>query len=63
VSSYRVALTTSAGKEFHRLPVKVIARIMPHLEHLASAPRPRGCKKLKGGDKEWRIRVGDYRII
>jgi mRNA interferase RelE/StbE len=36
---------------------------VPRLERLASAPRPPGCKKLKGGDKEWRIRVGDYRLV
>ena len=36
---------------------------MPRLENLASTPRPPGCKKLKGGDREWRIRVGDYRVI
>ena len=47
----------------HGLPSKVVARIMPRLEHLAGAPRPPGCKKLKGGDNEWRIRVGDYRIV
>ena len=41
----------------------MVARIMPRLEDLSSAPRPRGCKKLKGGDKEWRLRVGDYRIV
>jgi mRNA interferase RelE/StbE len=63
VGSYRVALATSAEKELDRLPKKVIARIMPRLEHLALTPRPPGCKKLKGGDKEWRIRVGDYRIV
>ena len=63
MSIYRVALTSSTEKELHRLPTKVIARIIPRLEQLASAPRPPGCKKLKGGDKEWRIRVGDYRIV
>jgi mRNA interferase RelE/StbE len=47
----------------HGLPKKVITRMMPRLEHLESAPRPPGCKKLKGGDNEWRIRVGDYRIV
>jgi len=36
---------------------------MPHLEKLEASPRPPGCKKLKGADKEWRIRVGDYRIV
>jgi mRNA interferase RelE/StbE len=63
VNSYRVALTSSAEKELNGLPKKVIARIVPRLEHLASVPRPPGCKKLKGGDHEWRIRVGDYRIV
>jgi mRNA interferase RelE/StbE len=41
----------------------MIARIAPRLENLAANPRPPGCKKLKGGDKEWRIRVGDYRVV
>jgi len=38
-------------------------RIFPSLESLAANPRPPGCKKLKGGDNEWRIRVGDYRVV
>ena len=63
MNSYRVALTSSAEKELHGLPKKVIARMIPRLEHLESVPRPPGCKKLKGGDNEWRIRVGDYRIV
>ena len=25
--------------------------------------RPPGCKKLKGEDELWRIRVGDYRVV
>jgi mRNA interferase RelE/StbE len=33
------------------------------LENLIANPRPKGCKKLKGGENEWRIRVGNYRII
>ena len=63
MSSYRVALTASAEKELQGLPSKVVTRIMPHLEKLEASPRPPGCKKLKGADKEWRIRVGDYRIV
>jgi mRNA interferase RelE/StbE len=63
VDSYRVALTASAAKELHRLPSMVVARIVQRLERLAASPRPPGCKKLKGGDQEWRIRVGDYRIV
>lgn len=61
--SYRVSLTVSAEKELHGLPAKMVARIVPRLEAPATAPRPPGCKKLKGGDNEWRIRVGDYRAV
>ncbi|MGH9432276.1 MAG: type II toxin-antitoxin system RelE family toxin [Terriglobia bacterium] len=63
MASYRVALTSSAEKELKKLPGQVIARIAPRVENLASNPRPPGCKKLKGGDDEWRIRVGDYRVV
>jgi mRNA interferase RelE/StbE len=41
----------------------MITRVISRLETLASDPRPPGCKKLKGGDREWRIRVGDYRAV
>jgi len=63
VASYRVALASSAEKELNKLPGQMVARIVPRLENLASNPRPSGCKKLKGGDHEWRIRVGDYRVV
>ena len=63
MNSYHVALASSAEKELYRLPKKVIARIFSRLEQLVPTPRPPGCKKLKGGDNEWRIRVGDYRIV
>lgn len=26
-------------------------------------PRPPGAKKLAGGDGEWRVRTGDYRVV
>jgi len=63
VNGYQVALTASAEKELNSLPAKIIGRMVPRLESLATTPRPPGCKKLKGGDKEWRIRIGDYRIV
>lgn len=61
--NYQVSLTTSAEKELNALPATVIARIVPRLEGLATVPRPPGCKKLKGGENEWRIGVGDYRAV
>jgi mRNA interferase RelE/StbE len=63
MASYHVALTSSAEKELKRLSSQLIARIISRLESLASNPRPPGCKKLQCGDREWRIRVGDYRVV
>ena len=33
------------------------------IELLADHPRPSQAKKLAGGDGEWRVRTGDYRIV
>ena len=63
MANYDVALTSSAEKELKKLSGQLTARIVPRLENLASNPRPPGCKKLVGGDDEWRIRVGDYRLV
>lgn len=63
MASYRLALTEGAEKEIHRLPKTIAARISGRIEKLAASPRPNGCKKLKGGVNEWRIRIGDYRVI
>ena len=63
MASYHVALTSSAEKELKKLSGHLIERIAPRVENLAFNPRPPGCKKLKGGDHEWRIRVGEYRVV
>ncbi len=63
MARYSVELKPSARKELEKLSDKLITRIFPKLEALADDPRPKGCKKLKGGQQEWRIRVGDYRAV
>jgi mRNA interferase RelE/StbE len=56
-------LKSSARKELERLPPNLIQRVFPKLEALGADPRPAGCKKLKGGQDVWRIRIGDYRVV
>jgi mRNA interferase RelE/StbE len=60
---YRLSFTASAQRELASLPASIIARILPRIENLELVPRPPGCKKLRGGDNEWRIRIGDYRVV
>ena len=38
-------------------------RIAHALRNLAVDPRPVGYRKLTGTKHDWRIRVGDYRVI
>jgi mRNA interferase RelE/StbE len=38
-------------------------RVFRKIESLALNPRPSGCKKLRGYKDQWRIRIGDWRVI
>jgi mRNA interferase RelE/StbE len=63
VSSYTVQVKPSARKELEALPDKLLARTIKKITSLADTPRPAGCKKLKGYADQWRVRVGDWRVV
>jgi mRNA interferase RelE/StbE len=60
---HEVRIGRSAIKELESLPDGVVLRIATKIDSLAEQPRAAGCKKLRGADDLWRVRVGDYRII
>jgi len=60
---YRILLERAAEKDLSRLSAEIHARIIVAIQALARNPRPSGCRKLVGGENDWRIRVGDYRVI
>jgi mRNA interferase RelE/StbE len=60
---YRVVVERSAEKDLRRLPPNMRLRVADALRSLARDPRPAGCRKLTGTKHDWRIRVGDYRVI
>ena len=60
--SHEVRIIPSAEKEMNRLPSTVHARLSKKLLSLGDNPRPRGVRKLSGRE-EYRLRVGDYRIL
>ena len=60
---YRVFLERAAERDLRRLPARLHNRIISAIHALVDEPRPSGCRKLAGSDRDWRIRVGDYRII
>lgn len=60
---YQVVVERSAEKDLKRLASEIRPRIVKALKSLAETPRPPGSLKLSGATSDWRIRVGDYRII
>ena len=60
---YRVLLERSAEKNPARLSSEIHDRIIAAVQALATNPRLPGCRKLGGSKYDWRIRVGDYRVI
>jgi mRNA interferase RelE/StbE len=60
---YSVEVKPAARKELEALQDNVLARVVQRLEALRREPRPPGCKKLKGYKDQWRIRVGDWRMV
>ena len=60
---YAVSYKPSAAKAFRAIHPQDRTRLRDAIEALALDPRPRGSVQLAGGDGEWRVRVGDYRIV
>jgi mRNA interferase RelE/StbE len=60
---YRVFLERAAEKDLKQLSGTLHDRVIAAIQALARNPRPAGCQKLIGSDNDWRIRVGDYRIV
>lgn len=59
---YEVLILKSAEREMDRLPPATHTRISKRILSLEDNPRPRGTKKLSGRE-EYRLRVGDYRVL
>lgn len=60
---YTVILKESAQKQIKRLPSIYLRKIRDAILGLEHNPRPTGAIKLQGGNNEYRIRVGAYRIL
>lgn len=60
---FEILLERSAEKDLRKLPNPIHGRIVRVISALSKNPRPPGCRKLTESENDWRIRVGDYRVI
>lgn len=61
--NYLIEFSKKAEKQFLALPQSIQERLVPQIDALAENPRPPKVKKLVGEENQYRIRVGDYRIV
>ena len=60
---YRIEVTPAAQRDLKALPRDVLKRVDAKILALADNPRPFGSRLLRGQERLFRVRVGDYRIV
>ena len=60
---FRIEYRPTADQDFDDIPEEYLDKIFDLILALGVNPRPRGCIKLKGKKKRYRIRCGKYRIV
>lgn len=58
-----VAFHPDVYKQLQQLPRQVFSAALNAIIALTHNPQPVGVKKLVGSRSDWRIRIGEYRII
>lgn len=60
---YEIRFSKASSKTLDSLDVKLAVRIAKAIGKLSTESKPLGCRKLVGSENDYRIRVGDYRVI
>ena len=64
---YRIEISPAADRDLEKLKSRIrrqdFERLRDAVVGLAEEPRPQGVRKIKGAEKAYRIRVGNYRVV
>lgn len=60
---YKILFKRSAERELRKISQPFLGQIIEKIDNLSVRPRPPGIQMLKGEDRYFRLRQGDYRII
>lgn len=63
MDSFKILFKRSAEKELRRISPPYLSQILKKIRSLAAEPGPEGIQMLKGENRHFRLRQGDYRII
>jgi mRNA interferase RelE/StbE len=64
---YRLEVSPAADSDLERLKQRIrrhdFERLRIAIRGLANEPRPHGVRKIKGAERSYRIRAGNYRVV
>ena len=64
---YRVEVSPAADRDLEKLKGRIrmqdFERLRNAVRNLAENPRPQGVRKIRGAEKAYRVRVGNYRVV
>ena len=61
--SYNIEFSSEAERFLEKTDAKTSLRIAKAIGKLATDPNPPGSRKMVGAVNEFRIRIGDYRVV
>lgn len=59
----RIEFHPDTLKQLQKLPRDAFEAALQAIIGLSKEPRPTGAKKLVGSHDDWRVRIGQYRIV
>ena len=60
---YEILIEKNAEKDCKNIPFNIFREIKNAILDLKINPRPHNVKKLHGSKNDWRIRIGNYRVL
>jgi mRNA interferase RelE/StbE len=64
---YRIEVSPAADRDLEKLKSRIrrqdFKRLREAVSSLAKEPRPQGVRKIKGAERAFRIRIGNYRVV
>lgn len=59
MDSYEIRWKRSTERDLQNIDSQQVPRIIDAVESLTDSPFPSQCRKLRGSERDYRIRVGD----
>jgi mRNA interferase RelE/StbE len=60
---YEILLERAAEADLKRLSKEKFHHVILYIKALSEDPRPIGSRKISRSKKDWRVRIGGYRVL